>query len=71
MGKITVEYILHREFVKEGKYDVKRNNIIAKITVTRIQNIESMEKMMGKLKSMGKVERVMIIMVPLIFQKLV
>jgi len=57
VGRIIAEFTIHREFVKDGKYNVKRNNIIAGITVSRIQNIESMEKIMGKLKSVGKAEK--------------
>ena len=56
MGKITTEFILHREFIREGEYNVKKDGIVAKITVTRIQNKESMQKMMGQLESMGRVE---------------
>jgi hypothetical protein len=56
MGKVTVEFTLHREFVKEGEYNVTRKSVVAKITVTRIQNIDSMRKMMGQLETMGKVE---------------
>jgi hypothetical protein len=37
MGKITAEFILHREFVAEGEYNLRKSGINVRVTVTRIQ----------------------------------
>jgi hypothetical protein len=57
LAQTTVEFILHREFVKDGDYDVSIDGRVAKINVIRVQNVEAMQKVvMDDLVSEGTVE---------------
>jgi hypothetical protein len=46
MGKTIAQFVLHRNLVDEGDYDIWLNGVKARVKVERIQNIESMEKIM-------------------------
>jgi hypothetical protein len=57
LAHTTVEFILHRDFVKDGDYDVSINGKVAKVNVARIQNKEGLQKVvMDDLVSEGTVD---------------
>lgn len=54
--KTTIEFTIHRPFVKEGDYNVYVNGKIASIRVTRIQNNDSLRKMFEDMEFSGSIE---------------
>ena len=56
MGYTTAQFVLHRDFVDEGDYDIWLNGIMARVKVERIQNIEGMQKIMEGFQFLGTVD---------------
>jgi hypothetical protein len=55
-SETEIEFILHRPFVKEGDYKVQQNGQIALIKVSRIQNVESLQKIFVGMEIIGTLE---------------